>query len=60
MATLADMKAFFMNTVGNKDAARISIQIRGKKFADKPFAEFENQKVITKLSEFHKKTTHQE
>lgn len=57
--TLEDMKAFFMNSVGNKNAARISIQMRGKKFSDKPYAEFKNQKVITNLAKFHKQTTHQ-
>ncbi|PCJ45679.1 MAG: peptidase M16 [Gammaproteobacteria bacterium] len=58
--TLTDIKSFFKETVGNKNAARISVQMRGKKFADKPFVNFENQKSIDDLAEFHKQTTHQD
>jgi len=58
--SLADIKSFFMETVGNKNAARISVQMRGKKFTDKPFVNFKNQRVIKDLAEFHKQTTHQD
>lgn len=57
--TLDEMKAFYMESVGNKDAARISIQMRGKKFADKPFVDFKNQQEINDLAEFHSKTNYQ-
>jgi len=57
--TLNDVKDFFRKTVGNKDAARISIQLRGKKFADQPFATFENEQVIENLSDFHSKAKYQ-
>jgi len=57
--TLEDLKDFFNMTVGNKNAARISIQIRGKKFADQPYAVFKNEQVIEKFSDFHSKANHQ-
>jgi len=57
--TLADVKTFFKQTVGNKNAARLSVQLRGKKFADQPFATFDNEQVIEKLSDFHAKAQHQ-
>ncbi|MFT5451458.1 MAG: protease-3 [Enterobacterales bacterium] len=58
--TLANIKTFFKETVGNKNAARISIQMRGKKFTDQPFVNFKNQKLIKDLAEFHKQATHQD
>ena len=57
--TLADMKQFFKDTVGNPKAARLSIQLRGKKFADQPFFEFDNEVVIEDLAKFHATTKHQ-
>ena len=58
--SLSDVKEFFKETVGNKDAARISVQMRGKKFADKPFVNFKNQKLINDLAEFHQQASHQD
>ncbi|NNJ73467.1 MAG: peptidase M16, partial [Enterobacterales bacterium] len=57
--TLADLKAYFNATVGNADAARVNIQLRGKKFAEQPYHNFDNEVVIDKLGDFHAKTTHQ-
>ncbi|MCK7459711.1 insulinase family protein [Idiomarina aminovorans] len=50
--TLEDAKAFYQETLLNPDAARISVQLRGTKFADKPYADLPNQKVISDLAEF--------
>lgn len=52
--TLDEVKAFYQATLLNDDAARISVQLRGEKFADQPFAELPNMTVIERLSEFHK------
>lgn len=57
--TLADVKAYFKATVGNSEAARLNIQLRGKKFTDQPYHNFENEIVIEKIGDFHAKTTHQ-
>lgn len=57
--TLADMKQFFKDTVGNPKAARLSIQLRGKKFADQPYYEFDNEMVIEDLATFHATTKYQ-
>ena len=57
--TLADMKQFYKDTVGNKDAARMSIQYRGNKFADQPFFEFDNEIVVEDVAKFHATTKHQ-
>lgn len=50
--TLEDAKAFYQQTMLNPDAARISVQLRGNKFADQPYADLPNQKVISDLAEF--------
>ena len=52
--TLADVQAFYQETLLNKDAARISVQMRGTGFSQQPFAEIEGQRVITDLAEFHR------
>ncbi len=57
--TLADLKQFYKDTVENKDAARISIQFRGNKFADQPYFEFDNEIVVEDVAEFHANTKHQ-
>lgn len=51
--TLADAKAFYKDTLMNPDAARISVQLRGTKFADEPYADLSNQTVVEDLAEFH-------
>lgn len=45
--TLADVKDFYAKTVLNKDAARLNVQMRGTKFADKAFGKIENQTIIS-------------
>jgi len=37
----------------NPEAARISVQLRGEKFAEQPFADIPNMTVIESLSDFH-------
>ncbi|WP_300319813.1 insulinase family protein [Idiomarina sp.] len=51
--SLADAKAFYQDTLLNPDAARISVQLRGTKFADEPYADLPNQTVVEDLAEFH-------
>lgn len=51
--TLKDAKDFYQKTLLNPDAARISVQLRGTKFADEPYADLPNQTVISDLAEFH-------
>ncbi|HET8816432.1 MAG TPA: peptidase M16, partial [Pseudidiomarina sp.] len=51
--TLADIKAFYQQTMLNPEAARISVQMRGTKFLEKPFAELPNQQVVESLAKFH-------
>ena len=58
--TLADIKAFYMETAGNSEAARLSVQLRGSKFKDKPFAKFEGAEEISDPKTFHKNATYQE
>ena len=53
--TLADVQAFYQETLLNKDAARISVQMRGTGFSQQPFAEIEGQQVITDLADFHRR-----
>ncbi|MDV6316773.1 insulinase family protein [Idiomarina sp. HP20-50] len=50
--TLEDAKAFYQQTMLNPDAARISVQLRGTKFAEQPYADIPNQTVISDLAEF--------
>jgi protease-3 len=45
--TLDDVKDFYNQTVLNKNAARLNVQMRGSKFADKAFGKLENQTIIT-------------
>ncbi|MBV2129179.1 insulinase family protein [Arsukibacterium indicum] len=52
--TLEDIKAFYQQTLLNKDAARISVQMRGTGFSQQPFATIEGQQVITDLADFHR------
>jgi len=52
--SLADVKAFYRETMLNKDAARISVQMRGTSFQDQPFADIPGQKKITDIAAFHK------
>lgn len=51
--TLADVKAFYRETMLNKDAPRISVQMRGTKFKDQPFADLSGQTKVTDVAAFH-------
>ena len=44
--TLADIKDFYAKTVLNENAARINVQMRGTKFAEKPFGTIDNQTLV--------------
>ena len=57
--TLEDIKTFYQETAGNAEASRLSIQLRGSKFKDKPFAKLANEKEIKDLAKFHKTATYQ-
>jgi protease-3 len=57
--TLNDIKDFYNQTILNKRAARINVQMRGTKFADTPFAELDNEKLIKDFSEASKVISYQ-
>lgn len=52
--TLADVQAFYQDTMMNPEAARINVQMRGTKFVEQPFANFEQQTQVENLADFHK------
>jgi protease III len=52
--TLNDVKTFYRETMLNKNAPRISVQMRGTKFRDQPFANIPGQKKITDVAAFHR------
>lgn len=51
--SLADLQAFYKATLLNDEAAHISVQMRGTKFADQPFADFPQQIKVDDLESFH-------
>jgi protease III len=51
--SLAEVKAFYRETMLNKQAPRISVQMRGSKFRDQPFANLPGQQKITNVAQFH-------
>jgi len=51
--TLADVKAFYRETMLNAQAPRVSVQMRGTKFRDQPFADLPGQKKVTDIAAFH-------
>lgn len=51
--TLSDVKAFYRETMLNADAPRVSVQMRGTAFADKPFADLPGQLLIKDVAQFH-------
>lgn len=51
--TLEQAQAFYQATLLNPDAARISVQLRGTKYQQQPFADMPNMKAIEDLAEFH-------
>ncbi|RJF35265.1 insulinase family protein [Pseudoalteromonas gelatinilytica] len=52
--TLADLKDYYKKTMLNSEAPRLNIQMRGSKFADKPFADLKNQTKVENLESFYK------
>ncbi|WP_040551812.1 insulinase family protein [Rheinheimera nanhaiensis] len=57
--TLADVKAFYRETMLNDKAARISVQMRGTKFTEQPFAELPGQTKVTDVAAFHRQMKRQ-
>ena len=53
--TLADVKAFYRETMLNPKAPRVSVQMRGTKFRDQPFATIPHQQLVSDLDAFHQK-----
>lgn len=51
--TIEDIKQFYHQTMLNEDAARVSVQLRGTSFADKPFAEVKGATKVSDLAAFH-------
>ncbi|NRQ43544.1 insulinase family protein [Rheinheimera sp. YQF-2] len=51
--SLADVKAFYHETMLNAKAPRISVQMRGTKFRDQPFADLPGQTKVTDIAAFH-------
>lgn len=51
--TLEQVKAFYRETMLNDNAARISVQMRGTKFRDQPFADLPGQTKVTDVAAFH-------
>ena len=52
--TLADVKAFYRDTMLSSTAPRISVQMRGTKFRDQPFADLPGQLKIDDVAAFHR------
>jgi len=50
--TLADIKDYYQQTMLNPQAARLNVQLRGSKFADKPFADLPKQTKVTDLQTY--------
>lgn len=48
--TLADVKAYYQQSVMNDQAARLNVQMRGKKFIDAPFAEIEKATLLKSVT----------
>ena len=52
--TLADVKAFYRETMLNDKAPRISVQMRGTKFRDQPFTDLKGQIKVDDVAAFHR------
>ncbi|WP_440056671.1 insulinase family protein (plasmid) [Pseudoalteromonas sp. T1lg65] len=55
--TIEDIKAYYKETLLNDKAARLNVQLRGKKFQDKPFANLPKQTKLATLEELYKKAS---
>ena len=51
--TLADVKAFYHETMASEEAARLNIQLRGNKFKQSEFANIKGQTEIKNIEQFH-------
>lgn len=58
--SLHDVKEYYQKTMLNENAARINVQMRGKKFSDKPFADLPDQTLIKSLSDSQLRYEHTE
>ncbi|WP_268793887.1 insulinase family protein [Rheinheimera salexigens] len=52
--TLADVSAFYQQTMLNPEAARVSVQMRGTKFQQQPFANLPKQTLVSDIAEFQR------
>ncbi|NLS12159.1 peptidase M16 [Vibrio sp. SM6] len=44
--TLADLNAFYQQTIANEQAPRLNVQLRGGNFADAPFAKLDDAQIV--------------
>jgi len=51
--TLADIRDYYDNTVMVEDGARLLVQLRGRAFADQPFATLPNATIVESIEDFH-------
>lgn len=58
--TLADIQAFYQQTMMNPEAARLNVQLRGSKFADKDFADLPEQTKVESVADFQKQISWQQ
>jgi protease-3 len=56
---LADIKSFYEQTMLNPDAARLNIQLRGTKFKDQAFANFEEQIIVGDVAKLRELVNYQ-
>ncbi|WP_196137241.1 insulinase family protein [Aliikangiella sp. G2MR2-5] len=57
--SLDDIKTFYQETINNQSNARLSIQLRGSKFKDKPFASIKGEREVKDFEKFHKEMKYQ-
>ena len=51
--TLEQIRAYYDETVMTESPSRILVQLRGKAFADDPYAVLENAEVVENVADFH-------
>ena len=51
--TLADIRDYYDDTVMVEDGARLLVQLRGRAFADQPFATLPNATIVESIEDFH-------
>ncbi|CAH9050801.1 Protease 3 [Pseudoalteromonas holothuriae] len=57
--TIADVKAFYQQTMLNDNASRLNVQMRGHKFKNKPFAQLPNQTKLSSIEDFYRRIAYQ-